>query len=236
MKRTIIIIFAILSLCAANAQSDFKAGDFRQKVADKGNLASPSDIVNGIEFSDNDIAPDNSTLQPAKAIAPVNDSITLNLPTLTDRGTMAPINMFPYYYWGYNSWDLHPGMNVNLGASVFASFGKGANSGAGFAQNISMMYAVPLSKKLSLALGGYFDNINWGRYSSRNVGLNAVLGYQFDEHWSGYVYLQKSLANDRFMPRYMYGMSDIGDRIGAAVRYAPTKNFSFEVSVESNRR
>lgn len=236
MKRYIIILFAILSLCTAKAQSDFKTGDFRQKVADKGNMASPSDIVNGIEFSDKNISQDNSALQPARPITPINDSITLNLPILTDRGTMAPINMFPYYYWGYNSWDLHPGMNVNMGASVFASFGKGANSGAGFAQNISMMYAIPLSKKLSLALGGYFDNINWGRYASRDAGLNAVLGYQFNEHWSGYVYLQKSLTNDRFMPRYMYGMSNLGDRIGAAVKYAPTKNFSFEISVEGDRR
>ncbi len=224
MKRIYIILLAIFSLCQANAQRDYTTGNFRQKVADDGYMASPSDMADGIDFHEK----------------PVADSLTLNIPTLTDRGTMAPINMYPYYYWGYNSWDLHPGMNVNIGMSVFAQFGSGAYHGAGFAQNISMMYAVPLNKRLSLAIGGYFDNMNWGSYTQRNVGVNAVLGYQFDEHWSAYAYLQKSLVSNN-SSRYIYGYGmnnwgDLGDRIGAAVRYAPNKNFSFEVSVEANRR
>ena len=227
MKRTAIVLLMVLSVCTIHAQREYNTGNFRQNVTDHGNCASPADLADGIDFSEKPV-----------------DSVGVHLPTLTDRGTMAPINMFPYYGWNYGLWDLHPGLNVSLGASVSVAFGKGAYSGAGFEQNISMMYAVPLSKRLSLAIGGYFENINWGRYTSRDAGLNAVLGYQFNDHWSAYAYLQKSLVSHN-LPAYMngwggygygFGRGDIGDRIGAAVRYSPNKNFSFEVSVEADRR
>ena len=63
---------------------------------------------------------------------------------------------YPYNtWWGFDTWQLHKGLNVNLGASVFASFGKGAPKGAGFGQDISLMYATPINDKLSLAVGGW---------------------------------------------------------------------------------
>lgn len=220
MKNKIIItILALTSFGIINAQevinsNDFKTSDFRQDIASKGELASPSEMADGIEFK--------------------KDSVPLNLPTLTDRGTMTPINMYPLYYCGWNSWDLHPGLNMNIGASVFASFGHNAYHGAGFAQNISLMYAIPLNKRLSLAIGGYFNNMTWGGNSYRDAGINAVLGYQLNEHWSGYLYAQKSLVNTS-IPMPLYGMNDIGDRIGAAIRYAPNKTFSVQVSVEADK-
>lgn len=148
---------------------------------------------------------------------------TLHLPTLNSLGQMHYINRWPMSYSlaGYQDWDLHEGMNFSLGASVFAGFGKYAPSGAGFAQNMSGMYALPFSDKLSLAVGGYMLNATWGGYNLRDAGLNAVLGYKFNERWEGFVYGQKSLIRPKYAYPY-YDIQEIGDRIGAALKY----NFS----------
>lgn len=145
------------------------------------------------------------------------------------------INMYPTGWGGWYDWNLHKGLNVNIGASVFAMFGKGSHyKGAGFSQNISMMYAMPLTGKLSLALGGYFTNTSWSHDSYRDAGINAVLGYRFNEHWEAYLFGQKSLVNKR-MPLPLYDANGLGDRIGAAVKYNFTPSFSIQVSVSTSQ-
>ena len=56
---------------------------------------------------------------------------------------------------GFAPWELHKGLNVNLGASVSAGFGSGAVGGAAFTQDVNLMYVTQLSPKASLAVGGY---------------------------------------------------------------------------------
>jgi hypothetical protein len=158
---------------------------------------------------------------------------SLNLPTMNSYGQVMPINMYPLYWGGWNEWDLHKGLNVSLGASVFAQFGKHAYShSAGFTQNISAIYAMPITDKLSFAIGGYFNNVYWAHDSYRDAGLSGVLGYRFDNHWEAYLYGQKSLVNNHDIPYSLYDMNAIGDRIGAAVKYNFNPNFSVQVSVE----
>ena len=143
-----------------------------------------------------------------------------------------PINMYPYSLWGgYHYWNLHQGLNMNLGASVFGSWGGSKYLGTGFSQDVSLMYAVPLSKKMSLAIGGYFSNTLFAHDTFRDAGTSAVLGYRFNEHWEAYVYGQKSLVKNYF-PMPLYGMGYVGDRIGAAVKYNVNPTMSFEVNVE----
>lgn len=158
---------------------------------------------------------------------------SLNLPAIGMRGEVLPMTLRPLYWGNWYNWSLHKGMNVSLGASVFAEFGKNARGGAGFTQNVSAMYAVPVTKKLSVAVGGYFNNIMWQHDTWREAGVSAIMGYKFNDHWEAYLYGQKSLAgNRRFMPCTVYDLSNIGDRIGAAVKYNVNPNFSFQVSVE----
>ena len=156
---------------------------------------------------------------------------TLHLPTLDNRGQVWSTRM-PFFRPGWSTWDLHQGLNVNIGASVFAGFGKHAHHGAGFGQSISAMYARPVTSKLSMAVGGYFNNLYWNHDVYRSAGVSAVLGYQFDEHWEAYLYGQKSFVQSRFIPYPLYDMGDLGDRIGAAVRYNVNPSFSVEMSVE----
>lgn len=202
--------------------------------------------------------------QQAEAICQYEDS--LNLPSLNQYGQPETIGRYPLALCGWDSWSLHRGLNVQIGASVFAQFGKGAHSGAGFQQNIALMYAMPVTDRLSVAVGGYLNNINYAGGNWHDAGLSAVLGYRFNEHWEAYIYGQKSLSNNvgnRFrysmydgyyggyygpgmggfggfsrnffgMPAYsVYDMSNMGDRIGATVRYNVNNNLSIEVSVEN---
>lgn len=159
---------------------------------------------------------------------------SLHLPAFTADGRVV-VGRYPFYRYGWGglgTWDLHRGLNVSLNASVFAQFGRHAHHGAGFAQGISAIYAEPLTDKLSVALGGYFNNVYWGRSSDRDAGVTGVLSYRFDDHWEAFLYGQKSLTTGRYMPYPMYDMELLGDRIGAAVRYNVNPSFSFEVSVE----
>ncbi len=160
----------------------------------------------------------------------------LHLPTLNSYGLMpAPINCwFMNHFTGFYDWNLHQGMNVALGASVFAGLDDYAPSGAGFAQNVSGMYAMPLSKRLSLAFGGYFMNADWGGFNLRDAGLSAVLSYRFNEHWEGYLYGQKSVMEPKIRWPY-YGMNDLGDRIGAAIRYNFNPSFYVQLRVEFDK-
>ena len=168
--------------------------------------------------------------EPQMPMLPATDD-SLHLPLLNDYGQVRPLGMYPCLWTGYDRWDLHRGLNVSMGASVFGSFGR--HGSTGFAQNVALMYAMPLTDKLSFSLGGYYSHFNYGRESFHDAGLNAVLGYQFDEHWEAYLYAQKSLTDrKRFMPLPLWELTNQGDRIGAAVKYNFSPSFSIQVSME----
>lgn len=137
------------------------------------------------------------------------------------------------------------GLHVSLDASVFGAFGKHARHGAGFAQRLTATYLTPISRKAWLAVGGYVNHINWSGDSYTNGGLYAEVGYQFDEHWAAYVYGQKNLVNSGlgYTPYYYssfglwgtpYYNNELGDRLGAAVQWRPSKSMSVELRVEKD--
>lgn len=165
--------------------------------------------------------------------APLSDS--LHLPALNYYGQISPSISYPYSLSRWNEWELHQGLNVNMGLSVFTQFGKNSYHGVGFSQNISAMYALPVTTRLSLAIGGYFNHMHWQYHSFKDAGLSAVLGYQFNERWSAYVYGQKAFVKDKYFPRPLYDIHALGDRIGAAVRYNFSPSFYMEVSVETQK-
>ena len=162
---------------------------------------------------------------------------SLHLPELDDRGRVMNYNYYPYYFGGtWSNWRLHEGLNLSLGASIFSQFGKHAYGGVGFAQNLSMQYATALTSRLSLAVGGYLDNMYWANTTFRDAGMTAVLGYKFNEQWEGYVYGQKSIVTNVPIPYYLQDLNEMGDRIGAALRYNITPNISVQMSVETKSK
>ncbi len=164
------------------------------------------------------------------------DSVSINLPTLNEYGQM-PYFHFPYLGWqNWHTWKLHEGFNASLGMSVFSTFGSGHTwSGAGFSENASLMYAMPLGKKYSGAIGGYIKNTSWAHDSFRSAGLSAILSYQATDRLNVYAYGQKSLLNNRHIPLPPYWMDDLGDRIGIGAEYKVSPSFSFGISFDYNR-
>ena len=161
---------------------------------------------------------------------------SLHLPELDDRGRVISYGYYPYYFGGtWSNWRLHEGLNLSLGASIFSQFGKHAYGGVGFAQNLSVQYATALTSRLSIAVGGYLDNMYWANTTFRDAGMTAVLGYKFSDQWEGYVYGQKSIVTNAPIPYYLQDLNEMGDRIGAALRYNITPNISVQMSVESRR-
>ncbi len=160
---------------------------------------------------------------------------SLHLPEVDYNGALLPYRPLRYNYiggpWG---WNLHEGFNASLDLSAFTSFGK--NHFSGTAERISAMYAVALNNHLSLAVGGYFTNMNTNRGAFRSARLSAILDYRFNDHWEAYIYAQKNLLHsgldNRFAP--WYGMNaydyygNMCDRIGLGVRY----NFNESTYVE----
>ena len=162
---------------------------------------------------------------------------SLHLPELDDRGRVMIYNYYHYYFGGtWSNWRLHEGLNLSLGASIFSQFGKHAYGGVGFAQNLSVQYATALTSRLSIAVGGYLDNMYWANTTFRDAGMTAVLGYKFNEQWEGYVYGQKSIVTNVPIPPYLQELNEMGDRIGAALRYNITPNISVQMSVETKSK
>ena len=88
------------------------------------------------ERSDTLPAPRMRFVEPRMPLLTAEDD-SLHLPLLNQYGQVRPIGMYPYLWSGFDSWDLHRGLNVSMGASVFSSFGKHARGGTGFAQNVA---------------------------------------------------------------------------------------------------
>ena len=161
------------------------------------------------------------------------------MPILADSLSFSPMilggthygGMFlPYGYGHLYGWQLHKGLNVSLDVSMFSQIGKHAYGGVGFAQNISMMYVAPLSQKMCLAVGGYYNNMYWAHSSFQDAGINATLAYRFNERWEGYLYAQKAVVKNA--PIMLMDIHDLCDRIGAAVKYNFSPSFSVQMSVE----
>lgn len=232
--RRFSLLLAAMAVCMASLAQEVlvsTASEIEESVADS--LA--TDVYSAGVMRQ--YAPVDFTMPYDEPLMYANDS--LHLPLLTSDGRVFPIIHFPFYHYGWGgmgTWNLHQGLNASLSASVFAQFGKKANRGAGFAQSISAMYATPLTPRLSLAVGGYLNNVYWSHAPMRDAGLSAVMGYRFDDHWEAYLYGQKSLVESRNIPLPLYDMGALGDRIGAAVRYQVNPSFSIGVSVEHNSR
>ena len=227
MKRFLSILLTAAFCCVATAQ-EVRSNDLPADSAAITGTAPEQEIIGGADAPTHIYTYDGYRGEPLAA----NDS--LHLPVLDGFGRTY-INMYPYSWYGMFNWQLHKGLNLNLGASVFASFGDSYWKGVGFTQSMAAMYAVPLTDKLSLAVGGYINNLFWARDTYHDAGLNAVLGYKFDEHWEGYIFGQKSLVNTR-MPLPLYDIGNIGDRIGAAIKYNFNSSFSIQVSVSAEKR
>jgi hypothetical protein len=128
---------------------------------------------------------------------PIDDQTKIignSMPHLTSLDSLiTPPSIIEDYSYG-----LHQGLNVSLGASAFATFGKNVPHSGGFSQNIDLNYVAPITRdgKIWTSFGGYMNHTNWGSDNYYDVGLHGMLGYKIDDHWEAYIYGQLSVSNN----------------------------------------
>ena len=169
MRKYSFIIAAILCipLYAQNTKGDHNGSTSTAEPIESARLQGPREATEAEKEYARRLAEDRA--QQAQ--------IDNNLPLITENGQTVTPNDFYYPAWGYGvgAWGLHKGLNINLGASAFASFGHGNNHGAGFSQDVSLMYVTNLSKKATLAVGGYVNHLTYRGDNYFVGGINAVL-------------------------------------------------------------
>ena len=172
--------------------------------------------------------------------------IDYTLPLIDENGQVqSPADYYdPYLYdpWfygyggGYGAWRLHKGLNVNIGASVFANFGKGlGGNGAGFSQDVTLMYVTNLSKKATLAIGGYINNCAYA-YVQKAINNNHILPYRgygntaFGyPYWGGFGWRGYGYRPFGYLPATAYNRAM--DRIGGGVTYQWGENSQNSITV-----
>lgn len=144
------------------------------------------------------------------------------------------------FNWG-NIWDLHEGLNAQIGAGVMVGFGKyNPFKGTSFFTDVSMAYAKQLDSHWSVALGGTLSHFKMWNKNEWAGDLFGIANYKFDEHWSASIY-----ASYNHMPHGigMYGLYAPFDmmyfnqnfaRIGGEVTYHFNNNCSISVGISSD--
>ena len=164
------------------------------------------------------------------------DSTEFSLPApIPLAGTPVPFLMYgitPFSTGGYANWDLHQGFNASLGMNVSVGFGKNRLHGVGFGQDAAFLYAVPLNQRVSVAGGVYATNMDWGKYTYRNVGITGIVAFKATDRITLYGYGSKSLMPHRFAPTYpLPNFSP--DRLGGMVNFKVGESASFSIGVEA---
>lgn len=156
----------------------------------------------------------------------------------------------PWNYGAMPVWQMHEGFNAKLGLSLTAGFGKGAPHGVGFSQQAAFGYAMPLSKRFAVAAGIYANNMDWGAFNDREVGLAAAVQYRVNDAVNVYAYGAKSFfpngrnrqlrynfltgyATPAPLPAYFWGIPS--ERFGAMAEFKLGKNAMIQVSVEHQK-
>lgn len=155
------------------------------------------------------------------------------VPVTTDHsfGTYGLMYGMTPFSHSYANWSLHKGFNASIGMSVTFSPSKYMPSGAGFGQDVSFMYAVPVNKRLSLAAGLYATNFNWGWMDYRNVGIAATAAFKVNDVVTLYGYGNKSIMPQR-SPMYYPITNFAPDKLGGMVNFKIGESSSISIGVE----
>lgn len=161
--------------------------------------------------------PLNDTIAQTEPLTATVPSIKMLNPPLqsplSDR-TITPFGMYgltPHLFSPF-TWELHQGLNASIGMSLTYSPSRFAPSGVGFGQDATLLYALPLGKRWSVAAGLYAENMNWGGYNTRNVGIVGIAAYRVNERISLYAYGNKSLTpeTNRYLAPYAFNPDRFG--------------------------
>lgn len=123
MKRIELILLACTLAVIGSTQEN------KRFVLDTDSVTSTPKFEPVAALKDIDLGYETEKINNMAAMEERIDS--LHLPLLNSFGQVR-MNMYPLGWNGLYNWNLHSGLNLNIGASVFATFGRKAWRGAGF--------------------------------------------------------------------------------------------------------
>lgn len=238
MRKILLTITMLLFAIMINAQSEVKQTINTADDAEVISLPANSEVNN----SQLSIAADESNV---KAMVSADDTTALKSLNIPTYGITRPwlftmwMPTSPFNY-GYG-WDLHEGLNGQIGMGVMVGFGKyNPFKGASFFTDASLVYAREIDKHWSVALGGTLSRFKMWDKNEWATQVFGIANYKFDNHWSASVY-----ASYNHMPHGMgmYGLYAPFDmmyfnqnfaRIGGEVTYRFNNNCSISVGVSSD--
>lgn len=164
-----------------------------------------------------------------------NDSLSVPLQSpIVEAGAYRPFGLYgitPFGY-GFSTWELHQGFNASIGLNLTFSPSKYAPSGVGFGQDAAFMYALPISKRISVAGGLYASHMNWGFLNYKQIGFAGVAAFQLTDRVSFTAYGVKSLMPHR--PNYYYPLPNYNpDRFGGMFNFKIGESAAISIGVES---
>ena len=226
LRKSLLGILFTLSALALSAQVESKQGELS---ATSENIA-PETLDAGIEPMPFSI---DVTNKDAGSFAEDSIRSVSYIPRMVmGRPTLFSMWM-PISPWAWGGmWDIHEGLNAQIGAGVMVGFGKhNPFKGASFFSNVSLVYAKALDEHWTLAMGGTLSRFKFFNDNVFAGDIYALANYRFDDHWSASIY-----ASYNHMPRGM-GMYDFTTfnencaRIGGEVTYRFNEKFSMSVGL-----
>lgn len=143
------------------------------------------------------------------------------------------------YGWGGGlygmGWRLHEGFNAQLGLSTSFGVGRNRMKGVGFGQSAAFAYALPLGKRWSVAASLYAQNMDWGNYHLRDVGVGAVAAFRATERINLYGYVTHSFVRPDWQRTgclYSPFMDYVRTRVGAMAEFKIGENTFIGISLE----
>ncbi len=126
-------------------------------------------------------------------ISSFNDSICMPPIAFAERNWMKP-TLFsvwrPWMPFGTGGlWNLHKGLNAEIGAGVMVGFGKdNPFHGASFFSNASMMYVQPLNDRWTVAVGGGLSKFRMWNDDVFSARVEAMVNYKINERLDATVF------------------------------------------------
>lgn len=168
----------------------------------------------------------------AAAVSAVGDSVEAPAATDSASAMLMPRLWMPEPFY-LSPWQLHEGLNAQMGMSVSVGFGRHAPRGAGIGSSMAFVYAKPVGDRLSLTGGVSMDSMNWGSWRERNATVAATAGYRVSDCLSLYAFGSHSLT-----PRSVYGAGSPrydATRWGGGAEMSLGKNVFIQVGVSGGR-
>lgn len=198
-------------LAAANAQAQVESHDSNltsdEPMLEKHVAIADADIVKAEPLTDTGEVSYSDRFREMS-----RDTISLPMPR-TFRPTLFSHWSSAFPMWGpTNYWDVHEGLNGEIGAGVMVGFGKNNPfKGASFFSDVSLLYAKSLGERWTIAVGGTLSRFSMWDETMLTGSATALANYRFNEHLSATLSASyhDSLNDKPYLP-FMNRCAEIG--------------------------